>query len=119
MDKDWIIFYDDESIIDSDTDIREAPRLGVQVITQYNKKTGYDKLIYDDYYVYDSERGGWRGTDVFGVWDHLVECKTPLVMFGRNLSDEHFKRITEKVQSVCGPKSAWMRRESFPRKRAR
>lgn len=115
MHKDWVIFYDDGSVVDSDTDIREIPRLGVEVVCQRNEQTGYDLFRTDgDYFVYDEKRGGWRITDMFGVWDHLITCPHPLVLFGRNMSDDEFVALMQKVKQVCGNKSAWMRRERRP-----
>jgi hypothetical protein len=115
MDKDWIIFYDDGSVADSDTNLHDVPRLGVQVIAQHNERTGYDLFRTDgDYFVYDEDRGGWRITDMFGVWDHLNTVRYPLVLFGRNMADDGFREILTKVKDVCGPKSAWLRRERRP-----
>jgi hypothetical protein len=115
MDKDWIIFYDDGSVYDSETNIRDVPRLGVQVITQYNEQIGYELIRTDgDYFVYDEDRGGWRYTDMFGVWDHLNTVREPLVLFGRNMSDKAFKELLVYVNDYCGPKSAWLRRERRP-----
>jgi hypothetical protein len=112
---DWIIFYDDGTIATSDDDIREIPRLGVQVVAQYNKTTNYDLFRTDgDYFVYDEDRGGWRITDMFGVWDHLNTVKYPLVLFGRNMADDAFVSLLQKVNEICGHKAAWQRRERRP-----
>lgn len=115
MDKDWVIFYDNGSIYDSTFSVYDVPRLGVQVIAQRNEKTGYDLFRTDgDYFVYDANRGGWRITDMFGVWDHLNTVHHPLVLFGRNMGDAEFLDLLRKVKEVCGEKSAWLRRERRP-----
>ena len=112
MNVDWIIFYDDGTEHTSDNGAREAPRVGVEVIAQKNEKTGYGLFFTDgDYFVYDKDRGGWRITDQFGMFDHLITCREPLVLFGRNMSDDAFMEMKRKVAERCGPKSAWLRRE--------
>jgi len=112
MDKDWIIFYDDGSVADSDTDMRDVPRRGVELIAQRDKRVGYQLFYSDgDYFVYDADRGGWRWTDQFGVYDHLITCKHPLVLFGREMETSQFKALVERAKEYCGPKSAWVRNE--------
>ena len=113
--KEWVVLYDDGSVLDSDTDLRDIPRLGVEVVAQYNEDTGYDLFRTDgDYFVYDRDRGGWRITDRTGVDDHLNIVSFPLVLFGRNMSDEGFRALLKRVKEICGPKSAWLRRERRP-----
>lgn len=113
--KEWVVFYDTGEVFDSDSDIRDIPRVGAEVICQRNEKTGYDLFRTDgDYFVYDEARGGWRITDQFGVYDHLNTCRFPLVLFGRNMSDDAFRDLLDQVAAVCGPKSAWLRRERRP-----
>jgi hypothetical protein len=114
-DKDWAIFYDDGSVYDSDTDLRDVPRLGVQIICQKNEQTNYDLFRTDgDYFVYDEDRGGWRITDMFGVWDHLNTVRYPLVLFGRNMGDDEFYAVYKRAKEICGNKAAWLRREKRP-----
>lgn len=113
--KDWIIFYDDGSVFDSDSDVRDAPRRGVQVIVQRDDQVGYRLFFSDgDYFVYDPDRGGWRFTDQFGVYDHLITCREPLVLFGREMAKAEFLALLKHVKELCGDKSAWLRNERRP-----
>jgi hypothetical protein len=45
------------------------------------------------------------------VWDHLNTARFPLVLFGRNMSDDNFNALMRKVKELCGEKSAWAFRE--------
>lgn len=116
MNVDWIIYYDDGSSFSSDDgETWDAPRTGVEVVVQRNEQTGYDFLCtIGDYFVYDKDRGGWRITDFWGTLDHCVSCRNPLVLFGRNMSDEEFQKLKTRVRRECGPKSGWLRREQKP-----
>ena len=110
MQKDWLIFYSDGSVVDSDTSIYDVPRRDVQIIVQRNDSVGYEMLHSSGcYYVYDPDRGGWRITDIFGVWDYLVVVRQPVVLFGRNMSYKEFWSLHKRVRDICGDKQGWLR----------
>jgi len=115
--KNWIVYYDDDTSKDSDSDVWSIPRTGVEIIIIANEKVGYEILrTVGDYFVYDEQvnSGGWRITDLFGVYDHLVTAQKPLVLFGRQMRDERFEALLKRVQEECGPKSGWIHRENRP-----
>lgn len=109
MQKDWLIFYSDGSVVDSDTSVYDVPRRDIQIIVVRDEKVGY-KMLHSAgcYFVFDPDRDGWRITDIFGVWDYLVVVHQPVVLFGRNMDSKEFWELRKKVVEICGPKDAWL-----------
>jgi len=108
----WRIYYADGAVFGSeDGDLRDAPRQGVLVIVQGDERVGWRWISGQDFYVYDAERGGWRETADFGMYDHLIRCREPLVLFGRWVDDETWHRIHKRVKEELGSKSGWLMTE--------
>jgi len=113
---DWIIYYDNDQAFNSfEYDPFDVPRTGVEIVIQKSPDVGYEMhRTVGDYFVYDPERAGWRITDMFGVADHLMTAKYPLVLFGRNMDNRRFKALQSRVEQECGPKSGWLWHEKRP-----
>lgn len=112
MQKEWLIFYSDGSVVDSDTSRYDVPRRDVQIIVQKNDHVGYTMIHSSgDYFVYDQDRDGWRATDGFGLWDYLVTVRQPVVLFGRNMDHDEFWTLHKKVRDLCGDKQGWLQCE--------
>jgi hypothetical protein len=111
----WRIWYGDGSdYSDRQGSPFEAPRVDVQVIAQFNEQVGYEVISGGDYFYWEPERGGWRTTSGFGLYDHLIRCKQPLILFGRHMTDAEWTRLFLKVKAELGDKQAWLQGERRP-----
>lgn len=105
----WRIYYGDGSTFsDADGSPFAAPRSNVQVIIERDARVGWRWISGYDYFVLDPERGGWRETNEFGLFDYLQRAKQPLVLFGRWLTDAEWHRLFTRVKSDLGPKDGWL-----------
>jgi hypothetical protein len=105
----WKIYYDNWTAFSSTEGTPwDAPRVGIIVIVQKNDRSGWEMVNGDDYYYYEPRVGGWRNTTQFGMYDHLIRCKTPLVLFGRMVNDETYSKMRTIIAEEWGPKSGWL-----------
>jgi hypothetical protein len=105
----WRVYYGDGSTFsDADGSPFAAPRSNVQVIIERDARVGWRWISGYDYFVLDPERGGWRETNEFGLFDYLQRAGQPLVLFGRWLTDEEWHRLFTRVKSDLGPKDGWL-----------
>jgi len=108
----WRIYYDDGKTFSSDEGTPfDAPRTGVIVIVQTNKQVGWELVHAYDYFYYEEKVGGWRASDQFGMYDHMIRCKTPLVLFGRMLDDATYYSMLNRIREEFGDKQGWIARE--------
>jgi len=105
----WKIYYDNWTAFSSeDGSVWQAPRIGVVAIIQTNPNVGWEFVCGNDYYYYEEAVGGWRNTTQFGMYDHMIRCQHPLVLFGRMVTDETYAEMRRKIAEEWGPKSAWL-----------
>jgi len=79
------IFYQDGP---AEPDCIPSPR-GVQAIVQDHEEVGVQIVTSADYYV--NEDGTWRGVDIFGLFDYLMD--TGQVLFGRTISRDEYQQV--------------------------
>jgi hypothetical protein len=106
------IYYGDGTTYEGDP--FDAPRLDVQVIVQPDPRVGYALISSADYYYWEPELGGWKGTTGFGLYDHLIRCRNPLVLFGRHMTDEAYAVMLARIRSEMGDKQGWLMTERRP-----
>jgi hypothetical protein len=103
------IFYGDGSIM------TEPPyeSRGVIAIVQYHDEVGAEIIANKDYYVYENHK--WKGVDIFGFYDYLMDSgirwvknEPTIVLFGRAISDEEYYKVMTKALEV---KNGWLPRE--------
>lgn len=108
----WRIYYEDGSTYSSDSGSPYcAPRQGVIVIVQSDDRVGWRWISGQDFYVYEKSRGGWRETAEFGMYDHLIRARRPLVLFGRWIDDETWQKLHARAKEELGPKQGWLMTE--------
>jgi hypothetical protein len=93
------IYYGNGKIIDDNDEISFAR--DVQVIVQDHPDVGSEIVTGADYYVLDNER--WRGVDIFGLFDFLLDSK--LVLFGRTLTNDEYREI---YKIAAKDKDGWL-----------
>lgn len=102
------IFYDDRCEYDSESG-DDMPGRGVQVIVQDHPGIGAEIITGADYYVCDAD-GCWRGVDIFGLFDFLLESGN--VVFGRLIREAEYDAIVQKAMAT---KNGWKTRERRPK----
>ena len=108
----WRVYYEDGSVFtDADGPPWDAPRLAVQLVAQEDKRVGYRYVSGCDFYTYEPDRGGWHTTDQWGLYDHLIRAPLPLVLFGRNMSDEAWAALHARIKAELGDKQGWLTTE--------
>ena len=107
----WKIYYGDGSTFtDADGEPYDAPRTNVQMVVQPDDHHGYELCSEFDYYYFEPETWGWYGADIFTVWDVMVRCRQPLILFGRMLSTPEYRALVTRVlDELPAPKTAWRR----------
>lgn len=106
----WRIYYGDGSVFsNTDGEAWDAPRQDVQAIVQQDSRTGWRLCSGRDYFYYDVDRGGWNTSDQ--VWDHMICCRQPLVLFGRQLSDDAWRKLFAQIKNELGEKQGWLMTE--------
>jgi len=106
----WRIYYEREVFTSEDGSPFDAPRVGVQVIVQ--EKDGDYTLIHGrDHFYWEEDRGGWMTTEIFGAIDHLMRAKRQCLLFGRQLSDEDWRKVHERVRNEVGERQHRYARE--------
>lgn len=90
----WKIRYGDGSIYSNlDGPPEQAPKRNVQTITVSSGLVGRRIERENDYYIWTPENGGWRGVDQFGLYDYLIDPGHKIVLFGRMLNNEEYRRL--------------------------
>ena len=105
----WKIYYGDGSTYsDQDGSPEEAQKVNCLAIVQTNDVTGHSVEHTTDYYCWFSPY--WRGCDIFGLWDYLSQPGVKVVLFGRWVSNEDYKKILQRaLKDPDIPKrSAWL-----------
>ena len=111
----WVVYYGDSSRLSNrQSSPRNLPRTDVQAIAQWDPLVGYVAVSGFDYYYWEPELGGWAGTNGFGLYDHLLRCSHPLVLFGRQTTTETYRGILERMRRELGEKSGWLSGERHP-----
>lgn len=89
----WAIYYDDGTTYrDTDGTPYDAPSRGVVVVAQEDADVGRVLFHRRDYYYFDSAIG-WRGGDLFGLYDYLTRPGPRRVVFGRTVADAAYRDI--------------------------
>ena len=110
----WAIYYGDGTkFTDIDGSPYNAPRTDVQIIAFKNNQMGWEILSQSDYYYYEENGHGWCiAADQFNVFDVLTRVKQPLILFGRWLSQDDFRRVVLKMlDDLPEPKTLWRKGE--------
>jgi len=95
------IFYSDGSVKSFEPGVLAR---GVQAIVQDHPEVGAEIVTSYDYYVLDN--GHWRGVDIFGLFDFLLD--SGIVLFGRTVTSEEYYEIMKQVSAV---KNGWLPKE--------
>jgi hypothetical protein len=66
---------------------------GVQAIIQNHREVGVEVVSCSDYYVF--EDGSWRGVDIFGLFDFLLD--SGIVLFGRTIKRDEFNQVMKRA----------------------
>jgi len=77
---------------------------GVIAIVQPHPEVGAEIVTGKDYYV--KENGLWKGVDIFGLFDFLMD--SGIVLFGRTVTSEEYYRI---MKMVCEAKNGFLPHE--------
>jgi len=75
---------------------------GVQAIVQDHPEVGSELVTAADYYVRDAD-GAWRGVDIFGLFDYLLD--SGVVLFGRTISRNDYQSI---MREALKTKETWL-----------
>lgn len=93
------IFYGDGEVTEDEV---RLPARDVQIILQDDKEVGIATISGADYYILKD--GEWRGVDIFGLFDFLMD--TGIVLFGRTMKREEYNKI---VRMACeDKKNGWL-----------
>lgn len=96
----WLIYYGDGTkVYDQDCSPEFVPKRDVQVITVEDRDSGQLFLRSDDYYWWDYRIGRWSSGDIFGLFDYLVEPGIKVVLFGRTIGNEEYRKIMDLAMS--------------------
>lgn len=95
----WRIYYGDKTVFDSSMDSpNKAPAINVQAIVCLDNK-GNKKLYHSwDWYYFNGEE--WRGCDVHGLLDQLlndVDNKICGVKQGRTINDDIYEEVLARA----------------------
>jgi hypothetical protein len=74
---------------------------GVQAIVQDDKDVGVELVTASDYYIF--ENGKWRGVDIFGLFDFLLD--TNIVLFGRTIKKQEYEKVIHEAMKT---KETWL-----------
>ena len=113
----WVIIYDDGTEVSNlGVSPALAPKCGVLCIVRKDPDVGRYVERGENFYVWRSEVGGWRGCDQFGLYDYLMQPGSKVVLFGRTVSEVEWTAALERALNYPGllPKSAWRETERRP-----
>lgn len=85
----------------------KPPARDVQVILQHDPERGPYFQSGFDYYIWKD--GRWRGVDIFGLYDFLID--SGIVLFGRTLTNAEYNEIYQKAK---GDKKSFLPGERHP-----
>ena len=97
------IYYGDGTVFLKNKDNKNPPSRNVQAITQPNVEVGFEIVSGADYYVKEDQ--GWRGVDIFGLFDYLMDSGS--VLFGKTISSEEYSKIMKRARKDQ-KKSGWL-----------
>jgi hypothetical protein len=107
----WRIYYEGGKVFTSaDGSPFDAPRVGVLAIVQ-EKDGSWESVNGRDHFYWEPERGGWMTTEYFGAIDHLMRAPRQCLLFGRQVSDDEYRKTLERVHLDCGPRDHRYARE--------
>lgn len=101
----WKIFYGNSTFSSEDGDPTVAPARDVQVIVQDHPEVGVELVTASDYYVWE---GRWRGVDIFGLFDYLIEPGWKRVLCGRTITRQEYSAVYHQADT---DKNGWLPRE--------
>lgn len=113
----WKIYYSNSTYSDEDGPPASAPKRDVQaIVVRDDAISGRYIERSNDYYIWTPHNGGWRGVDMFGLFDYLSEPGTKIVLFGRTLMNEAFAKIWQRASKDqdLPAKSAFLPNERRP-----
>jgi len=107
----WRIYYDNGSVFtDADGEPFAAPRQGVQIIVQ-EKDGDYEMVQGRDHFYWEPKVGGWCTSDLFGAFDHLVRASRQCLLFGRQMTDDQYRALEQRVRDEVGQRAHCYARE--------
>lgn len=89
------IYYQDKVWPDDFPEGQPPPARGVQVVLQQNHNEQWIMQSASDYYL-KKDDGRYRGADIFGLFDYLLE--TGLVLFGRTITNDEYKEVITRAR---------------------
>lgn len=98
------IYYSDGCVKSNEP----LPARDVQVIVQPHPDVGIELVTGADYYI-KLDDGTWRGVDIFGLFDYLIESGD--VLFGRMMKTKEYQIL---LNQAVKDKELWLRRERRP-----
>jgi len=96
------IYYGDGSVVE---DTGSPPARDVQVIVQPHPGVNVELVTGQDYYVRMSD-GRWKGVDLFGLFDYLLD--SGIVLFGRTITKAEYNAIYQQAKA---DKAGWTQYE--------
>lgn len=107
----WRVYYEREQVFtDRDGHPWDAPRVGVLCVVQEHNGS-YETVHGRDHYYYESGRGGWVTSDIFGAIDHLMRAPRQCLLFGRQVTDEEYRGVLRRIALEFGPRDHRHERE--------
>lgn len=112
----WRVYYGDGTVFDPGMGSPyDAPARNVQMVAVADPEHGWYLCRGTDFY-WLLDNGGWRGGDIFGLWDYLIEPGPRKVLFGRSVTHDEFEAIL--LRALNDPempqKTAWREGEWKP-----
>ena len=100
----WRIYYSGGKTLDGSGQPGKIDARDIQAIVQDHPEVGVEVVTACDYYVWDD--GHWRGVDLFGMYDFLLE--SGLVLFGRMMGREEYNEL---MRTALADKNGWLPHE--------
>ncbi len=98
----WRLYYGDGTTLDGEGPLPPGgDARGVQAIVQDHEEVGGAIVTSSDYYVLKG--GQWRGVDIFGLFDFLLDSGT--VVMGRTIRREEYQTI---IREALKTKETWL-----------
>lgn len=94
------VFYSDRTSV-----VEPYPPRDVQVIVQPHPDVGVELVTGADYYV-KLNNGCWRGVDIFGLFDYLLD--SGVVLFGRMMPTKEYQAL---LNEAIKEKELWLKHE--------
>ena len=90
------------------SEVEPHPPRDVQIILQPHPDVGVELVTGADYYV-KLNNGCWRGVDIFGLFDYLLDSK--IVLFGRMMNNKEYQKL---LREAIQEKELWLSHERRP-----